>query len=72
MFDEDVTTVPTHQRARSGASRTYQVTQLAGEFTALDNVLLAVNARERHNFRFWRTHTTAPLRWRRRPPRSPR
>lgn len=54
LFDEDVTAVPTHQRAQRGLARTYQVTQLAKEFTALDNVLLAVNARERHNFRFWR------------------
>ena len=54
MFDEDVTEVRTHQRAQRGLARTYQVTQLAKEFTALDNVLLAVNARERHNFRFWR------------------
>ncbi len=54
MFDEDVTAVRTHRRAQRGLARTYQVTQLAKEFTALDNVLLAVNARAQHNFRFWR------------------
>ena len=53
MFNEDVTRVPTHKRAQRGLARTYQVTQLAKEFTALDNVLLAVNARAKHNFRFW-------------------
>ena len=45
--------MPTHKRAQLGLARTYQVTQLAKEFTALDNVLLAVNARSTHNFRFW-------------------
>lgn len=49
----DVTHQPTHKRAKLGLARTYQVTQLAKEFTTLDNVLLAVNARAAHNFRFW-------------------
>ena len=49
----DVTHMPTHKRAQLGLARTYQVTQLAKDFTALDNVLLAVNARAAHNFRFW-------------------
>jgi branched-chain amino acid transport system ATP-binding protein len=54
LFDEDVTRVATHLRAQRGLGRTYQISQLARDFTALDNVLLAVNARLRHNFRFWR------------------
>lgn len=54
LFGVDVTRTPTHKRARAGLARTYQITQLAKEFSALDNVLLAVNAREGHNFRFWR------------------
>ena len=53
LFVTDVTQVRTHLRAQMGLARTYQVTQLAKEFTALDNVLLAVNARAKHNFRFW-------------------
>ena len=54
LFGRDVTGEPAHRRAALGLARTYQVTQLAREFTALDNVLLAVNARRAHNFRFWR------------------
>ena len=54
LFGRDVTGEPAHRRAALGLARTYQVTQLAREFTALDNVLLAVNARLAHNFRFWR------------------
>jgi branched-chain amino acid transport system ATP-binding protein len=53
LFGADVTHVRTHLRAQMGLARTYQVTQLAKDFTALDNVLLAVNARAKHNFRFW-------------------
>jgi branched-chain amino acid transport system ATP-binding protein len=55
LFGTDVTGTPTHRRARAGLARTYQITQLAKEFSALDNVLLAVNARNGHNFRFWRS-----------------
>lgn len=54
ILGTDVTHMPTHKRAQLGLARTYQVTQLAKDFTALDNALLAVNARAAHNFRFWR------------------
>ena len=56
VLGHDVTRLNTHQRARLGLARTYQITQLAKEFSALDNVLLAVNARrghKAHNFQFW-------------------
>ncbi len=53
MLGKDVTTLSVFARANLGLARTYQITQLAKEFTALDNVLLATNARARHNFRFW-------------------
>lgn len=53
VLGTDVTHMRTHRRAQLGLARTYQVTQLAKDFTALDNVLLAVNARAAHNFRFW-------------------
>lgn len=56
VLGHDVTRLKTHQRARLGLARTYQITQLAKEFSALDNVLLAVNARaghKQHNFQFW-------------------
>ena len=54
VLGQDVTRLHTHQRARLGLARTYQITQLAKEFTALDNVLLAVNAHKTHNFQFWK------------------
>ena len=63
VLGADVTKMRTHKRAQLGLARTYQVTQLAKEFTALDNVLLAVNARAAHNFRFWSNahHDTASM-----------
>jgi len=54
LFGIDVTHTPTHKRAHAGLARTYQITQLAKEFSALDNILLAVNARAGHNFQFWK------------------
>jgi branched-chain amino acid transport system ATP-binding protein len=40
-------------RVRSGLARTFQITQLLPEFTADDNVALAVQAHCGHGFRFW-------------------
>jgi branched-chain amino acid transport system ATP-binding protein len=51
---EDVTRLGMPARARRGIARSFQVTSLCPEFTALDNVALAVQAREGHSFRFWR------------------
>jgi branched-chain amino acid transport system ATP-binding protein len=53
LFEKDVTTLSVFARANIGLARTYQITQLAKEFTAIDNVLLATNARAGHSFRFW-------------------
>jgi branched-chain amino acid transport system ATP-binding protein len=53
LFDNDVTALSVVSRARLGLARTYQISQLAKEFSAIDNVLLATNARARQNFRFW-------------------
>jgi branched-chain amino acid transport system ATP-binding protein len=53
LFGNDVTAQSVVARANAGLARTYQITQLAKEFTALDNVLLAANAKARSNFRFW-------------------
>lgn len=43
------------QRVKRGLGRTFQITQLLPEFTVLENVALAVQAREGHSFRFLRT-----------------
>jgi branched-chain amino acid transport system ATP-binding protein len=51
---EDVTRLAMPARARRGIARSFQVTSLCPEFSALDNVALAVQAHEGHSFRFWR------------------
>ena len=51
---EDVTALPAPRRARKGLARSFQITSVYHEFTALDNVALAVQAQSGHSFRFWR------------------
>ena len=48
----EVTHVPMHARARLGLARSFQITSVLREFTALDNVALAVQAHSGHSFRF--------------------
>jgi branched-chain amino acid transport system ATP-binding protein len=45
LFGREVTRMPAHRRARLGLSRTFQVTNLFGGLSVLDNVRLAVQAR---------------------------
>jgi len=54
-FDgEDITAVPAYRRSQLGLARSFQVTTLFPDFTALDNVALSVQAHSGHSFRFWR------------------
>ena len=48
----DVTRLPTDARVRLGLARSFQITAVLREFTALDNVALAVQAHAGHSFRF--------------------
>jgi branched-chain amino acid transport system ATP-binding protein len=50
----DVTRLPVHARSALGLARSFQITSIFREFTALDNVALAVQAHAGHSFRFWR------------------
>jgi branched-chain amino acid transport system ATP-binding protein len=42
--DRDITALPTYRRSALGLARTFQITSLFLDFTALDNVALAVQA----------------------------
>jgi ABC-type branched-subunit amino acid transport system ATPase component/ABC-type branched-subunit amino acid transport system permease subunit len=42
LGDRDITHLPVHAIARSGIARTYQTTQLFGDMTVLDNILIAL------------------------------
>src|SRR6202008_1983701 len=50
----DITTLSAPRRARMGLARSFQITSVYPEFSALDNVALAVQARSGHSFWFWR------------------
>jgi branched-chain amino acid transport system ATP-binding protein len=57
LFGRDVTRMPAHRRARLGLARTFQVSNLFSGLSVIDNVRLAVQAREPGRWRFW-----APIR----------
>ena len=48
----DITALPTHRRAHLGITRSFQITSLIMDMSVLDNVALALQAREGHSFRF--------------------
>jgi len=50
----DITALPVYRRSQLGLARSFQVTTLFPDFTALDNVALSVQAHAGHSFRFWR------------------
>lgn len=49
----DITRWPVHARAKAGLGRSYQINSVIGEFTVLENVLLAAQTLRGHSFRFW-------------------
>jgi branched-chain amino acid transport system ATP-binding protein len=51
---EDVTHLRAPRRARKGLARSFQITSIYPEFSALSNVALAVQAHAGHSFRCWR------------------
>lgn len=55
LFDgRNITALGPPARSKRGLARTFQITSIFHEFTALENVAMAVQAREGHSFRFWR------------------
>lgn len=49
----DVTHMPIYRRAQLGLQRSYQITSLFPDFTAEDNVAMAIQAQQGHSFQFW-------------------
>jgi branched-chain amino acid transport system ATP-binding protein len=56
----DITTLPVYRRSALGLARSFQITSLFRDVTALDNVALAVQAHAGHSFRFWRAARSEP------------
>jgi branched-chain amino acid transport system ATP-binding protein len=50
---EPIDALATPQRVQCGLARTFQINQLLPDFSMLDNVALAVQARQGHSFRFF-------------------
>ncbi|MBK0328911.1 ABC transporter ATP-binding protein [Rhodobacteraceae bacterium F11138] len=53
--ERDVTRLPMSDRVKLGLARSFQITSVLPGFTALENVALAVQARNGSSFRFFRT-----------------
>lgn len=51
---QDVTALQAPARVRLGLVRSFQITSILRDFSALDNVALAIQAGQGHSFRFWR------------------
>jgi branched-chain amino acid transport system ATP-binding protein len=50
---QDITGLPAHKRSVIGIARSFQITTVLLSMSVLDNVALAVQARDGHSFRFW-------------------
>lgn len=50
----DISRLKPFRRARLGLQRSYQVTSLFPDFSVTDNIAIALQARERHAFHFWK------------------
>ena len=52
LSGQNITTLSVAQRAKLGLGRSFQVSSLIPEYSALRNVMLALQARQGHSFRF--------------------
>lgn len=54
----DITRLSVPKRAHLGLARSYQITSIFLNFTAEDNVAMAIQAHDGHSFKFWKTART--------------
>ena len=58
-FDgRDVTSMSAAQRSHAGLARSFQITSVFRNFSALENVALSIQAHSGHSFRFWQRAST--------------
>ena len=61
VFDgRDVTALSAPQRSHLGLARSFQITSIFRNFTAIENVALSIQAHAGHSFRFWRPAMSDP------------
>ena len=51
--DRDITRMPAYRRPHLGMARSFQITSIIQDMTVLENVVLAVQAKAGHSYRFW-------------------
>lgn len=56
--EHDVTSLAVHRRAMLGLARSFQIESVFDGMSVLSNVMLSVQAKKGHLFRFWRTFST--------------
>jgi branched-chain amino acid transport system ATP-binding protein len=54
LAGRDITALPAHRRPAAGLARSFQISQLYADFTAEDNVAMAVQARSPGGANLWR------------------
>jgi branched-chain amino acid transport system ATP-binding protein len=60
LHDTDISATSMPQRAKLGIVRSFQITAVLEDFSALDNVALALQIEAGHSFRPWRPARTDP------------
>ena len=50
----DITRLPAAARSQLGLARSFQITSIFKNFTALENVMMSIQAHDGHSFRLWR------------------
>lgn len=57
---QDIGNMSAPQRSHAGLARSFQITSVFRDFTALENVALSIQAHAGHSFRFWKRAATDP------------
>ena len=58
LFDgQDITGLSAAERSHLGLARSFQITSIFRQFSALENVAMSIQARQGHSFRFWKPAT---------------
>jgi len=58
---QDITRLKAHKRARLGIARSFQITHIFPSLTVAENMALAINSSNGHNFRFWKNGLRSKL-----------
>ena len=53
--EENITALPPFKRSRLGIARSFQITSLMLEMDVIDNITLAIQARDNHSYKFWKS-----------------